>query len=376
MSLRIGIIGCGQVSRVGHGPAINADSRARIEAVADPDEGNRTSFAKKFKAGRAFEDYREMLAHADLDAVVIASPPWLHSRMFEDCIEAHVHILCEKPLATTTGDCMRMVELSKRTDKIIQIGHSKRFETGFQKIKELCDSSSLGRIYQMSLAWHYYIPDFTKGFLRKTLDLFKKAGIDFEKKYGVWRYFDERTGGGDFYDHGPHYIDLMRFFFGEIESVYCKTGFSYPGRKFEDQAIAVFTLSNGALAVIEKSCLAIGRPEGYEKGMINAEKARIRFEAFQEYEHKPMKLGVYRHLNMIPNVFTPIFLPRGIGNTLYFRQMRHFIDRITGSDSIKRNFTGRWAADTEDAATAVAWTLAAYRSSREGREIKRSELFD
>jgi predicted dehydrogenase len=376
MSLRFGIIGCGQVSRVGHGQAIIADGRAVIEAVADPDEGNRTSFARKFKAGRVFEDYREMLAHADLDAVVIASPPWLHSRMFEDCIDAGVHILCEKPLATTIVDCMRMTELSKTTDKIVQIGHSKRFETGFQKIKELCDSGSLGRIYQMSVAWHYYIPDFTKGFLRKTLDLFKKAGIDFEKKYGVWRYFDERTGGGDFYDHGPHYIDLMRFFFGDIESVYCKTGFSFPGRKFEDQAVAVFTLSNGALVVIEKSNLALGRPEGYEKGMINAEKARIRFEAFQEYEHRPMKLGVYRHLNIIPDVFTPVFLPRGIGNTLYFRQMRHFIDRITGCDSMERNFTGKWAAETEDAAIAVAWTLVAYRSSREGREISRSELFD
>jgi predicted dehydrogenase len=375
MALRFGIIGCGQVSRVGHGPAIVADSRVMIEAVADPDEANRTSFARKFKTNRVFNDYREMISQTDLDAVVIASPPWLHRQMFEDCIAAGVHILCEKPLATTVEDCMRMAELSKTYGKVIQICHSKRFETGFQKIKEMCDSGSLGRIYQMSLDWHYYIPDFTQGVLRKTLDLFKKAGIDFEKKYGVWRYFDERTGGGDFFDHGPHYIDLMRFFFGEIESVYAKTGFSHPGRKFEDQAVAVFTLSNGALAVIEKSCLAIGRPEGYEKGMINAEKARVRFEAFQEYEHRPMKLGIYRHLNMIPDIFTPVFLPRGIGDTLYFRQMRHFIDRLTDCDSIKRNFSGKWAAETEDAAIAVAWTLAAYRSSREGREIRKSELF-
>ena len=372
---RFGIIGCGQVSRVGHGPAIIADSRARLVAVADPDDGNRTSFARRFRAGHSFKDHREMLRQVPLDAVVIATPPWLHREIFEDCIAGGVNILCEKPLATTVADCSRIAELAQKTDKIIQICHSKRFETGFQRIKEWCESDVLGRVYQMSIAWHYYIPDFSRGFLRKSLDLFKKAGFDFEKKYGTWRYFDERTGGGDFFDHGPHYIDLMRFFFGEIESVYCKTGYSCPGRIFEDQAIATFTLSNGALAVMEKSNLALGRPDGFETGTINAEKARIRFEAFQEYSHKPMKLGIYRPINIIPDMFTPVRLPRGIQNTLYFRQMTHFIDRLRGMDSLERSFSGRWAADIADAAIAVAWTLAAYRSSREGREIRRHELF-
>jgi hypothetical protein len=56
--------------------------------------------------------------------------------------------------------------------------------------------------------------------------------------------------------------------------------------------------------------------------------------------------------------------------------MTHFIDRLRGMDSLERNFSGRWAADAADAAMAVAWTLAAYRSSREGREIRRQELFE
>jgi predicted dehydrogenase len=373
--IRFGIIGCGQVSRVGHGPAISADSRAMLVAVVDPDADNRASFARRFKVSHAYKNHKEMFAKERLDAVIIATPPWLHREIFEDCISASVHILCEKPLATTHADSRRMIELAEGHDKIVQICHSKRFETGFQRIKEWCDQSTLGRIYQISIAWHYYIPDFSRGFLRKGLDLFKKAGIDFEKKYGAWRYFDLRAGGGDFFDHGPHYIDLMRFFFGEIESIYCKTGFSYPGRKFEDQAIATFTLSNGALAVMEKSNLAMGRPDGFERGTIHAEKAKVRFEAFQEYQHRPMKLGIYKVPNIIPDIYTPVCLPRGIHNTLYFRQMTHFIDRMTGADSLTRNFGGKWAADIRDAAIAVAWTLAAYQSSKEGREIRRKELF-
>jgi len=48
---------------------------------------------------------------------------------------------------------------------------------------------------------------------------------------------------------------------------------------------------------------------------------------------------------------------------------------MTGEDSLTRNFGGKWAADIRDAAIAVAWTLAAYQSSKEGREIRRKELF-
>lgn len=373
--IKIGIIGCGQVSRVGHGPAIKKDGRARLVAVADPDEANRTHFVKKFCVPHAYTDHRDMLAREDLDAVVIASPPWLHCAQFQDCIKANLHILCEKPLATNLEDCMKMDSLVEGYDRIAQACHSKRFETGFERIKKMLDRGLLGRIYQTSVYWHYYIPDFTKGRLRKILDLLKKHGVDLEKKYGTWRYFDERAGGGDFFDHGPHYIDLFRFFFGEIESVYCTTRRFYESHKFEDLAVAVFSLSNNSVAVMEKSIMVMGRPSGFERGFIYGEHARLGFEAFQEYQHRPMRLRLYKKLNIIPDIATPLLLPRGRKNTLYFRQMRHFIDRVYNKRPGIHEEGEQWAASIKDAMMAVAWTLAAYRSAAEGREIRREELF-
>ncbi|MBN1883322.1 MAG: Gfo/Idh/MocA family oxidoreductase [Deltaproteobacteria bacterium] len=375
--LSIGIIGCGQVSRVGHGPAIKKDRRAVIRAVADPDDKGRLSFQKKFRVENAYTDHREMLKKERLDAVVIASPPWLHREHLEDALDRGVHVLCEKPLATTPDDCRKMAQKAERAESagtIVQIGHSKRFETGFQKIREMMEADALGRIYQMSVYWHYYIPDFRAGRLKKWLDFLKDWGIDLEKKYGTWRYFDPRAGGGDLFDHAPHYIDLMRFFFGEIESVMCRTRRFIESRAHEDLAAAIFTLENNAVAVLEKSTLVMGRPVGFEVGHIYGERAKISFEAFQEYTHHPMHLEVYRPRNIILDRYRNIPLPQGKGNTLYFRQMTHFIDRITGGDSLMREFSGPWAANIHDAREAVLWTLAAYRSQDEGRAITRDEV--
>jgi len=286
-------------------------------------------------------------------------------------------VLCEKPLATTPEDCRAMAQMAQKAESqgtAVQIAHSKRFETGFQKIREMAETDLLGQVYQMSVYWHYYIPDFRTGRLKKWLDFLKARGIDLEKKYGTWRYFDPRAGGGDLFDHAPHYIDLMRFFFGEIESVMCRTRRFIESRLHEDLAAAIFTLQNGAVVVLEKSTLVMGRPEGFEVGHIYGEKAKISFEAFQEYSHRPMKLGVYRPRNIILDRSRNISLPRGKRNTLYFRQMNHFIDRITGGDSLTREFEGLWAANVHDAREAVLWTLAAYRSQEEGRAITREEV--
>ena len=70
--IKVGIIGCGQVSRVGHGPAIASDERARIAAIADPDDENRAKLERIFRIPAAYSDHREMLRKEELDAVVQA----------------------------------------------------------------------------------------------------------------------------------------------------------------------------------------------------------------------------------------------------------------------------------------------------------------
>jgi predicted dehydrogenase len=138
--------------------------------------------------------------------------------------------------------------------------------------------------------------------------------------------------------------------------------------------VAIFTLANDAVAVMEKSTLVMGRPTGFETGSIYAERAKIAFEAFQEYKHKKMKVRLYTPVNILPDRYRRLRLPGGKKNTLYYRQMGHFIDRIVGEKTVIPDYDGEWSASIQDASTAIAWTLAGYRSAKEGREIGRSEI--
>ena len=373
--VRIGFIGCGMVAKVGHGPALRADGRAVIAACADPDDQNRERFARQNRIPAAYRDHREMLEKEDLDAVVIATPPWLHADHVEDAASRGVAILCEKPMAGTVEDCDRIIASRDQHGVLLQMGHSKRFEVGFQRIKEWIAAGRLGRVHQLSVCWHYYIPDFSKNPAKLVLD---KANAwfhrDLLKEWGAWRMLDARSGGGDFFDHGPHYLDLCRFLLGEIESISAETNNLVPSRLFEDQAVATLRLSTGCLVALEKSNQVIGRPTGFEVGYLYAEKSKVRFECEQEYKLQPMRVWRYGFYNIPLDLWTPTWTPRGKANTLYFRQMRHFLDRLTGEETLARRFAGPWAATAEDAREAVLWTKAAYRSAEQGIKIKRSEL--
>lgn len=315
-----------------------------------------------------------MLSAEALDAVVIATPPALHADMVERCAETVPAILCEKPLAVTIDECDRIIAARDRHQVLLQIGHSKRFETGFAAIKQWMDDSLIGPVHQISIDWHYYMPDLHSGFVGWALDRLQGWGVDLRKTYGTWRLEDPTSGGGDLFDHGPHYFDLLRLLFADIETVRCITRRLAPSRVQEDMSVSLLTLTDGTAVQLAKSCHAVGRPSGHEIGQIYGRTGRIWFEAIQEYQHKPMRVRLYRRRNLFADVWTHVRMPHGLPHTLYHRQMRHFLDRLTGASSLPPPIDESWAATAEDARLALAWLWAAYHSAREGIVVRREDL--
>jgi predicted dehydrogenase len=353
-----------------------ADGRACIAAIADPDPHNRELFAKKYRVNGVYEDHRAMLENEKLDAVVISSPPWLHACHVRDSAAKGLPILCEKPMATTLEDCRAIIDAGKKHNVYILMGHCKRFEPGHQKIRELLRNNALGKIFQVSIFWYFFIPDLSEGWLRTATEKLKKYGFDVEQKFGFWRYSDLRAGGGDFFDHAPHYIDIIRFYGMEIEQVSCETKRCHPDtRPYEDLAVATFKLSNGAVFLYDKNVLRTGRPYGIERGYIYGEKGKIAFKACHAYEKRPMKVGIYRLPNILSNLYSPALPPYGRGNTMFYRQMKFFIDQVRGENRLKDGIGGDWGATPEDSYLTFAWTLASYKSARDGIKITRDNLF-
>lgn len=155
--VRAGIIGVG-----GEGGVLleNAPpSHIRISAVCDIFPPNREralqiAQQKHDPNAVAYEDYRQLLDRRDLEAVIIATPLWLHAPMTIDALQAGKHVFCEKNMAMGIEDCRKMLEAARSARKNLQIGHQRTYSPLYHEAKALIESGEIGDIYHVRTAWH------------------------------------------------------------------------------------------------------------------------------------------------------------------------------------------------------------------------------
>lgn len=193
----------------------------KFKAVCDIWSYSQKYASRKLKAYghqvNVYEDYREMLdKEKDLDAVVIATPDWMHAEHTIACLEKGHHVYCEKEMAHTVEEARKMVETQRRTGKLLQIGHQRRSNPRYQNVvNNLFDQANLlGRINHAYGQWDrsksddlgpikgYDIPEAT----------LKKYGYDNFHAFRNWRWF-KKYGGGPIVDLGSHQIDIFSWVF-------------------------------------------------------------------------------------------------------------------------------------------------------------------
>jgi predicted dehydrogenase len=191
---RFAIIGCGKISRR---HATEAARHGKLVAVCDIRKDRADKLAADFDA-RSYNDIDEVFNNEDLDVVAICTPNGLHAQHSIASLRAGNHVLCEKPLSTTTEDANRMIAASKEAGKKLWVVKSTRYNPSLIQLKRLIDSNELGKIYsfQLNCFWNRpaeYYHDSWKGDL--TLD------------------------GGTLFTQFSHYIDAMIWLFGEAELI-------------------------------------------------------------------------------------------------------------------------------------------------------------
>ncbi|KAL1887538.1 hypothetical protein Sste5346_010150 [Sporothrix stenoceras] len=151
----IAIIGAGHRGRTYAGYALDYPHLAKVVAVAEPGKHRRTAMASKHSIPEAmqFSQWKDMIAHGTshgkvADCVVIAVMDQLHAEAVADFAAQGYHILCEKPMATSIGECVAMVRnvLDVEKPKVFGIGHVLRYSPYNRAIKEVIDSGALGEI--------------------------------------------------------------------------------------------------------------------------------------------------------------------------------------------------------------------------------------
>jgi phthalate 4,5-cis-dihydrodiol dehydrogenase len=200
-TLRLGVAGLGVASTL-FLPGVEQFPQARIVAAADPRQGAREAFARKY-GGRAYPSAEELGADPEVDVIWIATPNQLHCAHAVMAAEHGKHIICTKPMALTVEECERMCLAAERNRVKLLCGQTYSMSPDVQAMWRIARSGELGQLIAIN-SW---------------------LSTDWLLKPRVAEEIDENKGGGVVYRHAPHLIDTVRLIGGgRVRSVRAMVG--------------------------------------------------------------------------------------------------------------------------------------------------------
>ncbi|MFE2605656.1 Gfo/Idh/MocA family oxidoreductase [Streptomyces mirabilis] len=144
MTVRVGVIGAGMIGQDHIRRLTEAVTGARVSAVTDIDHVRATEVAARVGAG-ALPTGAALIASPEVDAVLVTSWGPTHAEHVLNAVTAGKPVFCEKPLATTAEDCLRIVEAERAHGRrLVQVGFMRRFDVGYRQMKEVLASGSIG----------------------------------------------------------------------------------------------------------------------------------------------------------------------------------------------------------------------------------------
>jgi predicted dehydrogenase len=231
--VRTAIIGCGKVGGI-HAAALAGLTEAKLVAVADAEVDRAEVFGARY-ATRAYTEVESLLRDTRPEAVLVATPHPLHAAPALVAMDSGAHVLVEKPLAASLGDCDAMLDMARRKGVQLGVISQRRF---YEPVRRMKAAIVDGKIGQPALAlflmysWRdaaYYASD-------------------------PWRGKWTTEGGGVLVNQSPHMLDLLLWFLGPVAEV---SGYwanlNHPMIEVEDTAVAVLRFRNGGLGSIVTS---------------------------------------------------------------------------------------------------------------------------
>lgn len=208
---RVGIVGFGFMGRM-HYAQWKAMEGAEVVAVCDANPnivedtkkavGNIEGAAEDidFSSVELYSDFNKFIADANLDAISLTLPTFLHPAFSIKALEAGIHVLCEKPMALTVDECRQMITSAAQTGKVLMIGHCVRFWPEYAKTKEIIDSGKYGKV---------------------VAGTFQRLGT--APTWGEDNWFsDDSRSGGVALDLHIHDTDYVQYLFGMPKEVFSR----------------------------------------------------------------------------------------------------------------------------------------------------------
>ncbi|MFL5594753.1 MAG: Gfo/Idh/MocA family protein [Gemmatimonadaceae bacterium] len=335
-TFRIALVGCGRISK-NHFEAIETVDGLELSAVCDGDPVRAEQAGTQWNVPW-FTSYEKMLKDAKADVVTIATPSGLHAEQGVAAAHAGKHVVMEKPMAISLTGADALVQACDKAGVNLFVVKQNRLNPPVQLLKRAVDRNRFGRVYMASCKVHWARP---------------QEYYDQAPWRGTWEF-----DGGAFMNQASHYVDLIQWVMGPVESVMAKTATLARRIETEDSGVAILKFRSGALGSIEVTMLAYPRNlEGSitilgEKGSAKIGGTavnKIELWQFAEYDDDD-KLVEAAETNP-PNVY-------GLGHQGYYRNVLAVL-------------RGEAKADTDGRAgrKSLELILGIYESAKTGREV-------
>ncbi len=322
------VVGCGSIGRrhIGNLQSLGVD---RI-AACDTDPDQLAQAASKFGVS-GYGSLEEALDAAAPDAVVVCTPPLLHVLQAFEAVRAGAHVFLEKPLSHSLDGVDALIREAATAQRIIQVGYNFRFHKGLRIIKGMLDRDVIGRVLWARAELGQYLPDW-------------RPTQDYRRSYTAHR----SQGGGIILD-GSHEIDYMRWFFGEVERVYCLADtLSSLDVDAEDTACMTLRFKSGCVGQIHVDFVQRARARNCK--IVGTEGTIL-------WDNWDASVQVFAAET---NGWDRIEVP-GDTNDKYLTEMESFLSCLDG--------TRQPEVDAQSARQTLEVALAAHESARTGREV-------
>jgi len=329
--LNVGLIGLGRLGSVYGSHLAHHVPNADLCAVSDANGSLAKSFAKKYDVKKWYQNYGDLIADNDVNAVAVITPTSTHKEIVIETLKAGKATFCEKPISISLNEAKQILDRVEKTGTFFQMGFQRRFDRGYLEAKKKLDKGEIGTpVVLRSSSRDPFAPPL--------------------------EFCDPQKSGGLILDMGIHDFDVARMFMGEIESVYSIGGaLAYPEMKKIgdiDNAVISLYFQNGALGIVDLSRNAV---YGYD----------IRAEILGT--KGTLKVGYLRETPVL------ILTKKGVTHDV----VPHFMERFGEAYLLQiQDFTNNVLKDKEptisakDGLAALKISLAATKSLHEKRPLK------
>ncbi len=290
--LRMALVGCGGMART-HRERFGAlGDRMKLTATVDLDIERAREAAEATGAPLATADLDEALPHCD--AVLLSIPHHEHHPIGMRCLAAGKHVLMEKPLANTEAECIELIDEADRRGLTLMVGYCMRFHPLVVRVKELIDARTYGECFHVSI-WTEQHTEFPPD---------------------SWASSAAKLGGGQFFSHGCHYVDILLHYLGNpVTGLHVGTNLGTPWMEREGTSDAVIRFESGAL--------------GYHAGTWGAKGSRLGYAIHAQCTEGMIEADIsHGKLAVLRDGGEEVLLEGDAGSKYQEKEIAHFIDCV------------------------------------------------